>query len=294
MYLYNAHAVALGGTVERPVQQNIGAVASCALPVSGGTSSVSEGKFDNGLVAFDSAQCHITGSEESRRGKTIYVTGISAAVYGLNIRNMVMADQVALRIACEHEPPDGPEPWGEPRIITTGSHFDNLKIAGCKVMVDMDHEIFHDYPTHADFQSAWKGNNDSKGKKGNKDNEEKKRIIKRLMGSTLDPPPTKTDPDHLREAYRIFDQQRKAAELAQTVLFSCVEDVRATHGARVGAELDNWKSVIRIPQFGTIYLGEVIVCPGHRRIHMLRLQLGSPDGGGVVIPAGSGNGGNAG
>src|SRR5262249_25156801 len=153
--------VALGGIVQRPVQQTIGALASCSLPTSGGTSSASEGKFDNGLVAFDSARSDLTGSEETRNGNPVYVTGISVVVNGLNVRNMFVADQVVLRVACEHETPRSPGTgqrrpnWGEPKIITTGCHFDNLKIAGHPVTLEMAHDVFHRLPTYADCETDW-------------------------------------------------------------------------------------------------------------------------------------------
>jgi hypothetical protein len=279
MYLYHAHAVALGGAVERPSPQTIGALASCVLPIAGGTSSASEGKFDNGLIAFDSAQSALTGSEESRSDATVYVSGVSVIIRGLNIRNMFTADEVVLRIASEHAGPPHPKrgkitaDWGEAKIITTGSHFDNLKIAGYKVTVEADHKFFSDCPTYHDFQIAWQGAGRSKVKKS-------------LMGSTLKRPPGRDDPEHLREIYRGFDEQRKSAKLKHSVLFSFVKEVKGIGGA----EIDNWGPIIRIPQFGTIYLGEVIVSPGHRRVNMFRLQLGSPDGAGTVGGSGGSNG----
>lgn len=285
MYLYHAHAVALGGTVERPAQQIIPALGACSLALSGGTGSAREGSFDNGLVSFDSAQSDLTGSIETRNNKTFYVTSVSVAMYGLNIRNVLMADQIVLRIACDHEAPADPgkgmlsPPWGEPSIITTGCHFDNLKIAGHLVKVDMDHQIFKDFPTHDKLQSGWEDK---------KDKTKRRRITASLMGSSLEKAKLKKeDPQHLNEAYRGFDEQRNAPELKETVVCSFVKTVDGINGG----EIDNWGPIIRIPQFGTIYLGEVICRQGHRRVNMFRLHLGSPDGGTVNGPSGGGNGG---
>src|SRR5215471_7678089 len=270
MYLYHAHAVALGGTIERPVPQTIPALADCSLPIAGGTSSAKESRFDNGLIAFDSAQSDLTGSVEIRNGSTVYVTGVSVSINGLNVRNMLMADQVVLRIAAEHDQPPNPGPgqpfpqWGEPRIITTGSHFDNLKIAGHSVTLDMVHDVFHDLPTYGDCQADWNRGQQS-------------RLRPTLMGSTLNPPGP-NDPDHLKEIYNGFVLQRDAPNLRPCVVSSFVQRVNGLNGP----EIDNWGPIIRIPQFGTIYLGEVITCLGHRRVNMFRLQLGSPDGLGII------------
>lgn len=280
MYLYHAHAVALGGTVERPAQQIIPALGACSLALSGGTSSAKESKFDNGLVAFDSAQSDITGSPEKRNNATVHVTGVNIAINGLNIRNMVMADQVVLRLASEHEEPPMPKgekpsrDWGEPKIITTGSHFDNLKIAGHSVDVVTDHKFFSDFPTHGDLEKAWKNANRAE-------------VEKRLMGNTAKTKPLPTDPAHLRDVYFGCQGRKALPKLAAPVLFSFVQKVDGIKGA----EINNWGPIIRIPQFGTLYLGEVISCPGHRRVNMLRLHLGSPDGAGVTVGTGDSNGG---
>lgn len=276
MYLYHAHAVALGGIVERPTQQIIPALASCSLALSGGTSSAKESNFDNGLVAFDSAQSDISGSVQTQTGATVYVTGISISINGLNIRNMVMADQVVLRLASRHpEPPTTKPrpPWGEPEIITTGCHFDNLKIAGHPVDVATDHQLFVDFPTHGHLEAAWAGTGRS-------------RVEPRLMGYGVKPAPGPNDPGHLHDVYNACHEQIALPNLKTTVLCSFVQNVTGINGA----EIDNWGSIIRIPQFGILYLGEVISSRGHRRVNMFRLQLGSPDGGGLVGPGGDSNG----
>lgn len=274
MYLYHAHAVALGGIVERPTQQIIPALASCSLALSGGTSSAKESNFDNGLVAFASAQSDITGSAEARNGATVYVTGVNIAINGLNIRNMVMADQVVLRLASEHQEPSPPgTPWGEPKIITTGCHFDNLKIAGHSVDVVTDHQFFSDFPSHGDLETAWSG-------------AARARVENRLMGSTINSAPGPTDPGHLHDVYNGCQNQKALSTLKPTVLCSFVQKVDGIDGT----EITNWGPIIRIPQFGTLYLGEVISCPGHRRVNMFRLLLGSPDAAGLNGGSGGSNG----
>lgn len=273
MYLYHAHAVALGGIVERPAQQIIPALASCSLALSGGTSQAKESKFDNGLVAFDSAQSDITGGIETRNGATFYVTGVNISIKGLNIRNMVMADQVVLRLSSEHKDPGSSgADWGEPETITTGCHFDNLKIGGHLVRVDMDHQFFSDFPTHNHLETAW--------------GTAQARVVERLMGNTIDPAPGPTDPGHLHDVYNGCKRQKGLPTLKPTVLCSFVQRVNDINGP----EITNWGPIIRIPKFGTLYLGEVISCRGHRRVNMFRLELGSPDGAGVAGGTGGSNG----
>jgi hypothetical protein len=53
--------------------------------------------------------------------------------------------------------------------------------------------------------------------------------------------------------------------------------------------LKTYGNVIVVPQFGKIFLGEVILKKGTRQLTMLRLELGSPVAGHMVICGGGGN-----
>lgn len=277
MYLYHAHAVAFGGVVERPSPQTIVAQASCSLPISGGISSANAGRFDNGLVSFDSAHSHLTGSAERRGGTDVYHTSVSVVINGLNVGNMFMADRVVTQVTSEHQVPNP-----EPDIITTGSYFENLKIAGQKVDLEMAHDVFNAFPTYQSCCDAWAGTGPSAGKPGHRT-----ALRERLMGSTLERhPPTPSDPEHLRDAHQGFTDQDGLPNLKPTVIFSCVKSMK---GLNAG-EINNWQSIIKIPKFGTIYLGEVIVSHGHRHVNMVRLQLGSPQSGGFTGGGGGSNG----
>ena len=55
-------------------------------------------------------------------------------------------------------------------------------------------------------------------------------------------------------------------------------------------DIDNWGPIIKVPHFGTIYLGEVLVSFGQRRVNMIRLELGSPDAGSFIFGTAGGNG----
>jgi hypothetical protein len=44
--------------------------------------------------------------------------------------------------------------------------------------------------------------------------------------------------------------------------------------------------VVRVPNFGRIYFGELFITAQSRRLIMVRLQLGSPDGGEVAVADG--------
>lgn len=273
MYFYHAHAVALGEGFAGSTQP-LTSHAPCSLSIGGGPSSCSVGGFDNGLISYDSAQSTLSSRVESKNGKKVYCTGVSVVLRNLNIRSMFSADQIVGRVTSEHAyDPDDPNSPVEPEIITTGSHFDNLKIAGQPATVEMAHEVFHDLPTHAECGDDW-----ALGTKS--------RLRPTLLGNTIKPAPALDAPWHLQEVHRGCQRQLKEKKLRSTVLCSFVKSVTISNAG----EIQNWGPIIKIPHFGTIYLGELILCPGHRRINMFRLHMGSPDGGDVVGASGGSNG----
>lgn len=285
MYFYHAHAVALGGVVERPSQQTIDAQAASALSISGGTSSNSISKFDNGLISFDSAQSSVTGSAERKNGNDVYCTGSSVIINNLSVAGVFKADQIVARMTCEHsmsstQSENSSASETEPTILTTGSHFDNLRIAGYPVDVDMAHDMFNQLPTFQHCCDAWNG----KGSSGATN--QKAALHDCLLGKTLPEPRPADDPEHLQDVYKGFKRQSMASNLRPTVLCSFVKQVT---GIKSG-EISNWGPIIKIPQFGTIYLGEVILRQGQRHLNMFRLQLGSPQAGGFVGGSTGGNG----
>lgn len=270
MYLYHADALAIGGTLVRPISQVIESKAACSLPTAGGTSSCRVEKFSlNGSISFDMAQCDLAGSVETKNGIDTSVTRVSVVIEGLNILNMVTADRIVARLASEHGPGDK-----EPKIITTGCHYDGMRIAGHPVEIQTAHNLFSDMPTFADWQKAWKN-------KGTR-----KRVQECMIGSTLPSAPAKSDPSHLQDVHQAVTRQSNAPDLKQTVLSSFVGKVTGI----TGSEINNWGPIIVVPQFGTIYLGEVLVSQSQRRVNMLRLELGSPDGASFVVGSGSSNG----
>jgi len=53
---------------------------------------------------------------------------------------------------------------------------------------------------------------------------------------------------------------------------------------------DKKKHVVKIPHFGTIYFAELLFQPGTKTLTMLRLELGSPDGGSATVAEATMNG----
>jgi hypothetical protein len=283
MYFYHADALAFGGTMVRPIPEMIESLAACSLPAMGGIGSARSSKYTyKDLISFDSAQTNLMGGiEVTGSGEQLNTTRVSVVIEGLNIMHMVTADRIALRLVATHKPGDP-----EPSIITTGCHYDGLKIAGHEVKLTCDHGLYSELPTYAHFKTVWEASGEMEA------DSPKARLHNSLMGKSIPQAPTGDDPQHLRDIYKGFQSQHKSiAEngkpvLGQTVLSSFVSSVEKINAT----EIDTWGPIIRVPQFGTIYLGEVIVSPSQRRVSMLRVEMGSPDLATFTGPTGTSNG----
>ncbi len=139
----------------------------------------------------------------------------------------------------------------ESEITFAGSGFEGLSIAGVPLRADFHHSLFANYPTFKKFE-AMTGND---------------------LGAMA------------RDACweRSDKVQQKDGVISCTVLRSVKPDL---------AEPVAWQNghVIHVHQFGTIYLGQVIMKPGYRRLSMIRVELGCPFVGVLEAGGGEGNG----
>jgi hypothetical protein len=230
-YRYSAHGHALSAQFVRPVQHMIEVQAGTALPTIGGhgNSRVDKFKFEE-FVSFEAAYTHVSGSQN--KADASYTTLATATVEGLNILDVITADRIVARLSSQH-----PAEHHEPQIILLGSKFENLRIAGCPVEMDMNHDLFLRLDTFAALRNELETNAGF-----------------RKMSE---------DPYQTGQAQKPADRE--------VVLCSLVKDMRTTcpgvkrHG-----------HVFVVPQFGRVFVGEVIAKHGTRTLTMLRLELGSP------------------
>ena len=206
--------------------------AGTSLPITGGhgNSRVSKFKFEE-FVSFDAAYTHVSGSQAKHDNS--FTTLVTATIEGLNILDVVTADRIVARLSSEH-PPD----HQEPHIVLLGSKFENLRIAGCPVDMELNHDLFLKLDT---FEA-------------------------------------------LRKEFETASEFRKMAEDPyQTGEKQKTPD---THGVLLCSLVKSMKTdcpgvkrhghVFIVPQFGKIFLGEVLAKRSSRTLTMLRLELGSP------------------
>ena len=131
-FLYHALATGVSGHITLPFEHTIAVQAPSALPFIGGYSSsrVEAYRFEH-VLSFASAESSTVGSENGEFFNTL----ATATIERLNIQNVLLADRVVARLASKYS-----KETGERSTTFAGSHFENLRIAGCPVEVRIDPE----------------------------------------------------------------------------------------------------------------------------------------------------------
>src|SRR5258708_275212 len=151
-FLYHGEAVAASGVIRLPFEEVIDIQASVALPMEGGYGSARvEGFKYRELLSFASAHSVVIGaySEKDKAWQTLATTTIEK----LDVMGVVTADRIVARITSKH-----PKNGDEPSIIPLGSSFENLRIAGVRVAVDLATDLFSTLGKFTDLQKACRAN----------------------------------------------------------------------------------------------------------------------------------------
>lgn len=177
-FLYQANAAGATAHITLPFDEAIPVQASVALPAAGGYGSARVENFNlRNIFSFRSAETLVVGSY-SEKDKA-HGTLAMCTVEGINILGVVTCDRLVARITSRH-PGDG----SEPSIIPLGSHFENLRIAGRRIDVELATDLFCQYDTwstlgNQEFQAEF-------GKLSMLPEDDRKRIeSKRTLGCTL-------------------------------------------------------------------------------------------------------------
>ena len=273
-FFYHGQGVGLGGVVTRPFQQLIDAKAAASLPITGGKSSASSGKHTvpdlkdprcEGLphvVSIESALTELSGTLDQ---DNVYRTRVSTTVEGLNVGGVVTADKVVANLVTEHYP--GEE---EPRIDVSGSAIVNLRVVGEPVPVDLDCDLFRELNTHSGFKQRF-----------DHDPAFRRSMRQRFLWGDLT---TDEVPEFLRDQYKYTDSQKSLPESKGITPCSVVKSVTGSKGFQA------FRHVLVIPNFGKVFLGELLLQKNARRLTMMRFQLGSPVAAELTVSGGDGNG----
>jgi hypothetical protein len=265
-FQYHASAVGASGHITLPFNEIIPVQASIALPESGGfgTARADRLKF-HGILSFESAEAVVAGSYSPKDRS--YDSVATVTITGLDILGMVTAGRVVARIASSH--PADPEK--EHSITPLGSYFDDLRIAGRPVELDLATDTFAKFDNARKVRAAYRDNED-----GFHDEFDKLTLTGR-----------EDVPEGCWKYFPWLGERTSHAIEEEHGIVSC-SLVREIHGLPRG--LRPVGHVIPVPGFGIIRLAEFKMTGTDRRISMLEVDLGSTPSGKLSIGGAQGNG----
>jgi len=252
VHYYHADVNAFGGHITTPIQREIPVQAPLSLPPVGGYATARAGAFQlEGLLSFASAYTQVGGSVSEKNGA--WTTSATSVVEKVNIHDVFTVDRIVTQIATEH-----PREGYDPKVTFVGTRFENLQIGGYALEVSLDLNLCSPqgdrYPATSCFDD------------------------KRFLASVAEQyrrvsdekciPAWQKDreiPNWVRERYTWDNAnlQRKGV-----VLCSLVKEVRGEFPGKV------YGNVLEVPEFGKIFLGELLVDHNSFRLIGARLELG--------------------
>jgi hypothetical protein len=140
-HIFNAEAVVLSGRLQLPLSQEIEPQAHSKLSEKGGYfTQRSDGYRLESVISFRSAYSHVAGNRSLKPGEGWH-TLTTTVLDGLNVLDVVTADRVVGQMITEH-----PLIGYVPTIYFLGTRFENLRVAGNPVELDLDHEVIGPKP----------------------------------------------------------------------------------------------------------------------------------------------------
>jgi hypothetical protein len=268
---YNAEATVLSGHLRLPLEQQIKPQAHAILPAEGGYLSQRTDEYRiESVLAYRSAYTQVAGNRSTKPAQG-WSTLVTTVIEGLNVLDIVTADRIVGQTILEH-----PLEGYIPSISFLGTRFENLRIAGHPIDVDLDTSFVGAKPANDALYTR-----DAS-------------LVARVM-SQLNRISERHDlPPDLRERYNRLSSALGTPQ--EEIECSLVNRVT---GAYPGLSFGH---VITVPDFGTVTLGKVTIKHEdyatesgiHKkttvRLTMIDLHMGCLADGDVPVGTGSANG----
>jgi len=289
-FAYHGSAVAFGARIDKPTPDIIPSQACAVLMPTGGEATAVVRHFDyKGIISFDEAKSYVTGSYESgEHGKpAAYNTLATTSIRNLNVANMLHVEYLVGRVSSKHVVNDEGIAAAEGEITFDGSLLEGVRLAGLKGDVALDSRLFADFPTFDSFTADFPGDRRYK---------EKSQLFwsdpvsAKAAQTAQDSPSGRRRPSSTPAVSTPESDMCVPQVFPGTVNCSLFDSLTHQIGPKdpksrkQNIYMDGYGIVIA--EFGTVYLAEVLMKRGQRRLSMLRLKLGCPlcgDGGGGVI-----------
>src|SRR5580698_3150687 len=142
-HYFHAEANILSGHLRLPFEHHIKPQAHTHLPKEGGYFSHRDEHFRlDSVLEYRSAYSHVAGNINPKPGGG-WTTLVTTVIEGLNVMEVVTADRIVGQTITEH-----PAEGYVPRINFLGTRFENLRIAGFPVEVDLDMNMIGGKPAN--------------------------------------------------------------------------------------------------------------------------------------------------
>jgi len=257
VFYFHADANSLGGFIEKPLQKIIPSQASVSLPPVGGHAATRTPAFNfEEIVSCRSAYTRVTGTQVAPDGP--WSTTITSVVEGLNILEVITSERLVAQLSVEY-PRDG----RYLEISLAGSRFDDLRLGGCEAFPRLNPTLLCAAKARIALPALRQTGWEQAGKMINSAEEGR---------------------DAFPWVLDRFGWMTREPEEGQCVLCSLVDGL---DGAVPGTSFGH---AVEIPDFGRIFLGELLVCPGSVQFSLIRAELGCAVHGHVSAGMASGNG----
>ena len=259
-FYYHSDASPLGGSIQHPFDDVVSTAASSSLAQAGGvvTARLDRYRMDP-VIAVSAAYSHISGALNPTTGNWMTLT--TAVVEQVNVLEVVTADRIVARLAVEH-----PKVGYRPKVSFVGVQFDNLRVAGHAVSVELNLDLLATGEAFPDVAYVEDG-----------------KFLQGVSERSLRMTGAKGAPEWLKERYG-WVQTAEGRKQRGYVVTSLVD---AVHGVGYGSVFGH---VITVPDFGNIFLGELMLDMNSYHLTMMRLELGCPAVGTLSLSTTSSNG----
>jgi hypothetical protein len=255
-FYFHADANSLGGFIDKPFQKAIPSQAAISLPPVGGHATARSDAFNfEEIISCRAAYTKVSGSLVAEGGAGAVL--VTSVVEGLNILEVVKAERIVAQIAVEHS-----GGGGFSQIHFTGSSCEGLKIGGHDASPTFNTDLLESVGgtarkpvDRALFQQT---------------GQQQAAKLKKAVADGAKP----NDYSWLVDRYGWMDDASRDQAKDGFLLCSLVNGVNQEIPGR------SFAHVLDIPEFGRIFLGEVMVFPARLQLSMIRAELGCSTGGG--------------
>jgi hypothetical protein len=141
-HVYHAEAHVLSGNLKHPVEQPIEHKARVVLEKTRRDGHVSQFVAEDtleGLISFKAGHTRASGTKIEKKDlwgndRSGWVTLSTSVLEGLNVFEVITVDRVVAQVSTEHPITDG----HVPRVTFLGTRFENFRIGGYPVEVELD------------------------------------------------------------------------------------------------------------------------------------------------------------